>query len=198
MYALSMRDDDAQRVGRDEWLEFLAGKNKDHPETALRRDLARIRQRVAGMRQDPTTPDTRLADDPMKFNPASVHALLALTMGGVHPGVGGNSLVARLRYFDADRRRPGLPEDVAALVEKLTADAATVTLVNVNQLFPRTLIIQGGAYGEHQIVAASGAGPETRADASRVQIRLAPGAGATLTLRLKRHVNQPTFALPWD
>src|SRR5256885_6522393 len=103
------------------------------------------------MRRDETTPDTRLADDPMKSNQASVHALLALTMGGVHPGVGGNSLVARLRYFDAERRRPGLPEDVAALVERLSKDEAVVTLVNVNQLQARTLVVQGGAYGEHQV-----------------------------------------------
>jgi hypothetical protein len=198
LYGLSMRDDDAQRVGRDEWLDYLAGKNKDYPEAALRRDLSRIRQRVAGLRVDPTTPDTRLADDPMKYNPASVHALLALTMGGVHPGVGGNSLVARLRYFDANKQRPGLPEDVAALVEKLTADSATVTLVNVSQLHSQTFIVQGGAYGEHQITTVAGSGGDASVGASHVQIQLAPGAGAKLTLRFKRHVNQPTFALPWD
>ena len=72
MYALSMRDDDAQRVPTDSWLEFLRGQRPDYPEAALRRDLARIRQRIAAMREDPTTPDTRLADDPMKFNPCSV------------------------------------------------------------------------------------------------------------------------------
>src|SRR6185295_19597209 len=149
-------------------------------ETALRRDLARIRQRVAGLREDPTTPDTRLADDPMKYNPASVHALLALTMGGVHPGVGGNSLVARLRYFDANKRRPGLPEDVAALVEKLTADSATLTLVNGSQLAPRTVIVQGGAYAEHQITAVSGSGGDRSVGSPHLEVRLAPGAGATL------------------
>src|SRR6185295_9758745 len=138
-------------------------------ETALRRDLARIRQRVAGLREDPTTPDTRLADDPMKYNPASVHALLALTMGGVHPGVGGNSLVARLRYFDADRRRPGLPDDVAALVEKLTADSATLTLVNVSQLEPRAVIVQGGAYGEHQITTMANASGQTNVNSPRLE-----------------------------
>src|SRR5205809_2672068 len=104
--------------------------------------MSRIRFRVSGLRKDPTTPDTRLADDPMKYNPASIHSLLSLAMGGVHPGVGGNSLVARLRYFDADRRRPGLPDDVAALIERFTADEAVVTLINVNQLDSRTVIVQ--------------------------------------------------------
>jgi hypothetical protein len=197
MYALSMREDDAQRVGDDAWLDYLDGRNPDYPERALQQDLARIRSRVAGLRRDATTPDTRLADDPMKFNPASVHALLSLAMGGVHPGVGGNSLVARLRYFDADRRRPGLPADVAALVERLTGDETTVTLVNVSQLEPRSVIIQGGAYGEHQFTTGKIAGDTTNVNASQVQIDLAPGAGAKLTLRMQCHANQPTLALPW-
>jgi hypothetical protein len=142
----------------------------------------------------------------MKYNPASVHELLALAMGSLEQGRGGNSLVARLRYFDADQRRPGLPKDVAALVERMTADEAVVTLVNVNQVQPRHLIIQGGAYGEHEIVAIAG-GKQDRATEGRrdgetlgrrVTVKLDPGAGAKLMLRMKRHVNQPTFELPWE
>jgi hypothetical protein len=115
----------------------------------------------------------------------------------VHPGVGGNSLVARLRYFDADQRRPGLPADVAALVERITTDEVVVTLVNVNQLDPRTVIVQGGAYGEHDIVAASSGGSQTTVGGSHLCVHLAPGAGSKLTLKFKRHANQPTLALPW-
>ena len=40
---------------------------------------------------------------------------------------------------------------MAALVEKLTADQATVTLVNVNPVDARTVIVQAGAYGEHHL-----------------------------------------------
>jgi hypothetical protein len=197
LYSLSMREDDAKRVGRSDWLDYLNGKSPDYPERTLQQDLARIRTRVAGLRQDATTPDTRLADDPMKYNPASVHGLLALTMGGVHPGVGGNSLVARLRYFDADQRRPGLPDDVAALVERLTADEAVVTLVNVNQLAERTLLVQGGAYGEHKITAVASPSGNTAVAANHLAVKLAPGAGAKLTLRFQRHANPPSLALPW-
>jgi hypothetical protein len=195
LYCLSMRDVDRARVRGNEWLDFLAGKNARYPEQQLTEDLGRIRARVAAMRRDKTTPDTRLADDPMKFNPASVRALLELTMGGVHPGVGGNSLVARLRYFDAEKRRPGLPDDVAALVTRLTDDETDVTLVNVNQLDSRDLIIQGGAYGEHDIVHANG--ENVAGNTRHVRVTLAPGSGGKLTLRFKRHVNPPTFALPW-
>ncbi len=198
LYALSMREDDARRVPPSGWLEFLHGQRPTYPEAALRRDLARIRQRIAAMRQDPTTPDTRLADDPMKFNPCSVHSLLELAMGGVHPGVGGNILIASLRYFDPDRRRAGLPEDVAALVETLGTDEATVTLVNLDQLQPRAVILQCGAYGEHEITAVKRGDQETAIGRSTLRVVLAPGAGQSLTLRFRRHANRPTLAMPWE
>jgi hypothetical protein len=134
----------------------------------------------------------------MKFNPATAEPLLQLTMGGLDPGRGGNSLTARLRYFDAEARRPGLPPDVAALVTRLTADEADVTLVNVNQVTPRTLIVQGGAYGEHTITSITAGKAETKIGGQHVAVKLSPGAGAKLTIKFKRHTNPPTFALPWS
>jgi hypothetical protein len=103
-----------------------------------------------------------------------------------------------LRYFDNDRRRAGLPDDVAALVERLTADEATLTLVNVNQVEPRSLIVQGGAYGEHNIVSVVRGSQQTNVAGPHVRIALAPGAGGKLTLRFQRHVNPPTLAFPWN
>jgi hypothetical protein len=198
LYCLSQRADDAKRAGDSRWLDYLEGKNPDYPEQALRGALSEVRRRVAGMRDDDTTPDTRLADDPMRFNPATAAPLLQLAMGGMDPGRGGNTLTARLRYFDSQKRRPGLPEDVSALVEKLSGDEAVVTLVNVSQLEPRRLILQGGAYGEHEIVSAAASGKSQMVGGRLFAIELAPGAGAKLTLKIKRHVNQPTLALPWN
>ncbi len=198
LYCLSQRDEDAKRAGDSRWLDYLEGKNADYPEQALRGALSEVRRRVAGMRADETTPDTRLADDPMKFNPATVGPLLQLAMGGIDPGRGGNTLTARLRYFDVQSRRPGLPKDVAALVEKLTADEAVVTLVNLSQLQPRRLIVQGGAYGEHQLVSASLGDKNQAVDKRWLEVQLAPGAGSKLFLKFKRHANQPTLALPWN
>ena len=97
-----------------------------------------------------TTPDTRLADDPMKFNPASVSVADALMLGGL---IRGNERVAplhcRLRYFDPSGSVPALPK-IWRLDRKMTDDSVTVALVNVNQLDRRTLVVQGGAYAEHQ------------------------------------------------
>ncbi len=101
------------------------------------------------MRHDPTTPDTRLADDPMAYNPATVGSLVRLMLGGLPPKHQGEVLQARVRYFDPIRRRPGLPEDVAALVDSLRDDSTSLVLVNLNPSEARTVIVQGGAYGEH-------------------------------------------------
>jgi hypothetical protein len=199
MYCLSMQEADRARVPKNGWLEYLAGKEPNYPEAALRRDLAGVKKRVADFRADTTTPDTRLADDPMGFNPALVSALLELTMGAPHPGRGCNPLVARLRYFDPVARRPGLPEGVAALVSRLTENETEVTLVNVDQLHERTVVVQAGAYGEHEIVDVAEAEDAARPiHASILRVKLAPGSGNRLTLRMKRYTQLPTFAFPFE
>jgi hypothetical protein len=198
LYYLSMKPADRKFVPKSGWLAYLDGDNPGYPETALRSDLARIRDRVAGMRADPTTPDTRLSDDPMKFNPCSVSSLIELTLGGLHPGHRGSILFSRLRYFDPVQRRAGLPDDVAALVKRLTDDEVTVTLVNTSQTVRRELIVQAGAYAEHQFDSLDDSGQTTPIDASRFRVRLAPGCGRQLTLRIQRYVNPPTMLHPWD
>ncbi|MBI3866156.1 MAG: hypothetical protein HY290_30115 [Planctomycetia bacterium] len=194
---LTLQPADVARVAGNAWLEFLASKQPAYAESVLRRDLARIRERVAGMRNDPTTPDTRLADDPMAFNPASVQSLVELTLGGMMPVHNSSVLNCRLRYFDPAARRAGLPPDVAALVDSMTADSATVTLVNVNQLESRTLIIQAGGYAEHEFVSVNADGPAIPAKSPHVTVHLSPGAGARVTLQMRRYANQPTMRFPW-
>ena len=190
--------DNVQFRRENNWLRYLLGKNPGHPEAALRADFARLRDRVKAMRADKTTPDTRLADDPMKYNPASVSSLIQLMLGGIHPGHRGSILHCRLRYFDPLKRRAGVPADVAALVEKLTDDEVTVTLVNTHQLAPRQLLIQAGGYGEHQFLTVTTAGKTRPVNAALLPLRLAPGAGAKLTLKMKRYANSPTLTYPWD
>jgi len=199
LYCLSMKETDRGRVANSGWLEFLEGKNPNYPEGRLRGDLARTAQLVAAFRADTTTPDTRLADDPMVLNPATVSALLELTMGAPHPGRGANPLVARLRYFDPVSCRPGLPSQVAALVTRMTADETEVTLVNVDQLKERVVVVQAGAYGEHEITdIAAGDGDPKPVAGGGVRVRLAGGAGGKLKLRIKRYANPPTFEFPFE
>lgn len=197
-YYLSMKREDRDRVGADPWLSYLDGKDPGYPARTLRADLAHVRSRVTGMRADATTPDTRLADDPMRFNPASATALIQLMEGGLHITLLASVLHCRLRYFDPVGRRAGIPEDVAALVEGMTDDSVTVSLVNVSQVEERTLVVQAGAYAEHQFADVSAGDGAIKIDGAALTVRLAPGCGTRLKLAMKRFVNPPTMAFPWD
>jgi hypothetical protein len=65
-------------------------------------------------------------------------------LGGMPTGRDVHVLHARLRYFDPGRRRAGLPDHVAALVERLTEDEVVVQLVNLDPVEARTVLVQGG------------------------------------------------------
>jgi hypothetical protein len=148
-------------------------------------------------------------------------------LGGIPTGRDVHVLHARLRYFDPARRRAGLPEQVGALVDGMTGDEVSVQLINLDPVEARTVIVQGGAYAEHQItrvrsapvpgaaaeaersLAARGRGgrgsapPEPAApveltvDRSHFAVRLGPGCGIRLVVGMRRYANQATFAVPW-
>jgi hypothetical protein len=197
IYMWSMRASDSEHMRDDGWIAFLDGRNPDYPAEALRADLERVRRGVAGLRADTSTPDTRSSDYSQKFNPVATDSLVRLTLGGNEPGRIGNVLHSRLRYFDPEARRAGLPDGVGALVEKITPDEVTVTLVNTDPVHPRNVIVQSGAYGEHQCTEIRSRSRSVPVDAPYFIVRLAPGAGEKLRIAMKRYTNTPTLAFPW-
>lgn len=197
LYYLSMRQSDRLRTPETPWLSYLEGNNPEYPVTALRADLAAIRDKIAAMRMDSTTPDTRLSDDSMKYNPAQVESLIQLMLGGIHIQRRASVLHCRLRYFDPVKRRAGLPDDVAALVDHLSGEEVSVTLVNTNQLHARELIIQAGGYAEHEFVQVRAGEKTLQITAPQATVRLAAGAGTRLQIKMRRYVNQPTMHFPW-
>lgn len=198
IYYLSMKPGDRNRLGGDPWFAYLEGKDPEYPVRSLRGDLGRIRKSVEGMRGDPSTPDTRLADDPMAFNPAAVTSLIHLMEGGLHITHLASVLHCRLRYFDPVGRRAGVPEDVAALVEGMTHDSVSVRLVNASQVEPREVVVQAGAYAEHQFTSVTDDKSEVPIDASSFTLQLAPGSGVLLKIGMKRFANSPTMRFPWN
>lgn len=197
LYLRTMDKRDYERVPKRGFFAYLDGSDPDYPVKALRRDLESVRLRVQRIREDQTTPDTRLADYLLAhLMPVETDALAELTMGQYFAGRIWN-LHSRFRYFDPERRRAGLPPDVAALVEKLGPDSATVTLVNVNAVEPRTVIVQAGAYGEHQFDSVTTSGRNLPINGPRLTVKLNPGAGDRLEFRMTRYKNQPTLAHPW-
>jgi hypothetical protein len=194
----SQRSEDRARVGRNDWLEYLDGRNAGYPEQALERDLASMKQRLTAMRRDTTPPEKRLADNMLDYNPAATESLVQLMWGALLPGREGGLVNGRLRYFDPDRKRAGVPEDVGALVSQLSDTRTAVTLVNLNPTQHRTVIVQGGAYGEHELMTVTAGGKATRIDGPFLTVHLSPASGATLTLDMKRYVNIPTVKHPWQ
>lgn len=207
IYHLSMKPEDRARCEETAWYSFLEGRNPGYPIKALHAALAHIRKCGESIRNDKTTPETRLADTVMDFNPASVTSLTQLMEAGLYiqhpgwakttPGQGGALLFCRLRYFDLDRQRAGIPEDVAALVDSITPEALSVTLVNLNPTAARTITIQAGAYAEHQITSVSDGNRNWPVNGRSFDVRLAPSAGTRLTVTTRRFANTPTLGFPW-
>ncbi|MBN9590011.1 MAG: hypothetical protein J0G99_13515 [Alphaproteobacteria bacterium] len=208
IYALSMKPSDRARCEETDWYHFLEGKNPGYPVKALRAALVHMRKHMEEVDADTTSPDMRLADSALEFNPASIMALTQLIEGGLYlqhgswarssMSQGGTLLFTRLRYFDPDRRRAGLPPDVAVLVDSWSDDGLTATIVNISPSKPRSVIVQGGAYAEHQIVSVSDGKTANQVNAPQFPLRLEPGAGARLTIKMKRFANDPTLSFPWE
>jgi hypothetical protein len=208
IWYLSMREEDFRRADTDHpWVRYLRGSNPGYPVQAMHEALETVRVRMDYLQNaDKTTPQTRLADALLDYNPAVVAPLIHLMCGGIHvarppwsttsPNQGGAPLYARLRYFDPERRRAGLPPDVAVLVSQLTDTSVTVTLVNLDPVKSRRVTIQSGAYGEHQFTGVQFTAKALPLDERHFTVDLAPGSGGTLTFGMRRHVNPPTLDTP--
>ena len=133
----------------------------------------------------------------------TTEALVHLTMGGPMPIYNGGLLMVSVRHYDAERRRPGLPADVAALVRGMDQDGIDLTLVNLHPTHHRTLIVQAGAYAEHSFTKATytnDAGEDAEADVEGeyVEFDLGPGVVFEVNLGLRRFCRQPSYQQPWD
>ncbi|RAP74677.1 hypothetical protein [Paenibacillus montanisoli] len=132
------------------WVSYLDGEYPSYPEEILTYNLTQVYQRLSFMRSDTEDPASYRDDYVQIRNTVTLEGLLQLTLGAPSPLYNGGLLMARLRYYDADAKRPGLPPDVAALVEKLEDERTIVKLVNLHPTQPRNVILQAGAFGEHQ------------------------------------------------
>ncbi|WP_454715467.1 hypothetical protein [Caulobacter segnis] len=207
IYLWEMNPTDLARAKASEtkpgWLDYLQSGDEAYAVSALQAGLEEVRVAGERIRKDDTTigfppDDTRWSDS----NPVATEALINLTMGAADPGGSGHgplALHAQVRHFDPEARRPGLPDDVAALVRKITPETVTLTLVNTNPLKARTVTVQMGAYGENDATTVKSAGGASMSvNASWFNVRLAPGAGETLTIGVKRYAHQPSLTFPWN
>ncbi len=201
VYIWGLEPHDLERLPKSGWIGYLTSGDASYPLTAFQQAMEEIRRAAARLRADTSSPDfpphaTRGAGK----NPVSTAALIELTLGGNDPNGSGHGplpLHTQIRHFDPERRRAGLPPDVAALVEQIRPEGITLTLVNTSPLDSRVVTVQAGAYGEHEFTTATVEGASVRIDAPSFTVRLAPGAGERLTIGMQRYVHQPTLAFPW-
>jgi len=182
------------------WYCFLQGENPAYPQQILDAQWQEVARRMERMRNDDGDPEAWDVHHWQDINPVHTEALVQLTCGGPQIIYHGGLLHVRLRYFDPIARRPGLPPDVAALVDALDEHSTTVSLANTSPLHERRLIIQAGAFGEHTFTEVTNLTAEpdetTTVNAQRVTVVLPPGHSIQLKLGMRRYVNQPSYNQP--
>jgi hypothetical protein len=211
-----------EEAGHEEpWFAYLAGDDPGYPERILRAAQAQIRHRLARMERhrghDVPEADIHLWQ---QSNPVVTEALVQLTWGAPQVIYNGGLQQARVRYYDAQARRPGLPPSVAALVSRIDPDATVVDLINLDPLTGRSVVIQGGAFAEHAIRTARhtacadtawigdlydyGHAPPTVTTTSThvggpwLRVELPRSTRIRLTLRLDLRSRTPSYHTPFD
>ena len=204
------------------WLRYLAGDNPTYPEEILRATYAMVMHRLALIAHDQADLSQVNIHHWQEHNPVICEALVQLTLGAPQIIYNGGLLHCRVRYFDADRQRPGLPADVAVLVEALSDQQTVIKLVNLSPAAQRKVIVQAGGFGEHRFTTIAydrctseypgshktyAPAPITRqaeqlsatdpAGDRYVQVILPPGTQITLELTTVRYASQPNYDMPW-
>jgi hypothetical protein len=187
-----------QRLNDAPHLTYLGGTNPEWPQKILAADSKMVERNANRIRGGSFEKGSQTVLDQSPVLPTG---LAQMTMAAPYTCFNGGLLRGQVRYFDADRARPGLPLDVAALVETVTAESISLHLVNLSASETRKLIIQAGPYGEHSFTDVTVHGGDTPretfpANARHVAIELPPATTTSLDLGTDRFVNRPTYDFP--
>ena len=177
--------------------QYYDGKNPDWPMKILQAEYQNALNDVVETQTETRDALTLIEDNAGCPDPVYTKGLTQVTMGAPQSVYTGGLLRATVRYFDADRVRPGLPLDVAALVDSLGADSAGVQLVNLSMSETRNLIVQAGAFAEHEFVAVAHSDQTVPVGSKYLAVELPPGTSIRLDLAMRRYAHQPTYAFPW-
>ena len=215
-----MPSEGEKNAGNTEFARFqyYDGRNPSWPEDILRAEYQLAVETLEAMRRDERDAAAIIADNRSPPHAVLTKGLTQVALGAPESVYNGGLLRATVRYFDPDRARPGLPPDVSALVDDLAPDRVGIQLVNVGTTATRTVIVQAGAFCEHQFTAVryreeSRAGPvrdprawmrEERAytdrtasvDGTYFTVRLPPATRIRLDVGLNRFVKPTDLCFP--
>ena len=185
--------------------QYYDGENPDWPEKILRAEYENARAALEIIQNEERDAATLIADNFCPPNPVFTKGLTQVMLGAPQSVYNGGLLRATVRYFDVERARPGLPPDVAALVDELASEKAGIQLFNLNTSETRNLIVQAGAFGEHHFTELrfeeeGRDRAETKiipVDSKHFSIQLPPGTNIRLEAGMQRFANRPTYAFPW-
>ena len=213
-----VRDGDVERdwnevgsaMGEKNWgstefarFQYYDGKNPDWPQQILRAEYQYALETYEAMRVDERSQLDMIKTNRLPSHPVLTKGLTQVALGAPQSVYNGGLLRATVRYYDADRHRPGLPLEVAALVDELGPDVVGLQLVNTNRNETRRLIVQAGAFGEHQFTRLKyrkeGEGREcvVAADGKYFSVELPPSTSLRVEAGLQRFCNTPSYAFPW-
>ena len=199
--------------------QYYDGLNPDWPEKILSAEYRWAVEAFDKIRLDDRTVEEIITTNYFPPNPVFTKGLTQVTMGAPQSVYNGGLLRSTVRYYDRDNARPGLPKDVAALVDKLGSDVVGIQLVNLSRTETRNAIVQAGAFGEHQFTVLKHremsqeglhqnpylwlrsereyAGKEIPVNAKYFAVQLPPSTSIRLEVGMRRFVNNPSYAFPW-
>jgi hypothetical protein len=209
----------ADRRGKGEynhaapWYAYVRGEFPGYPDRILEFTDREMLRRLHAIRHDDGDPAEWDVHHWQDLNPVGCEALVQLTLGAPNTLYHGGLLHAPLRYFDPADRRPGLPEGVSALVERVEKGRVELRLVNTDPLREKRVTLQAGTFGEHTFTYSlhhpvEGVVPTLEGEIPspsplpvsdrHITVGLGSGATARLELGLKRYANPPGYGRPWD
>ena len=180
------------------WLAFVEGRNPDYPQEILRATYTETLDRLERIRNDRLPPEQRNVHHWQEHNPVILEALVQLTLGCPNHVYHGGLLHCRVFHYDPVRRRPGLPPDVAVLVDKIDPGGISLQVVNLHPSQSRELVIKAGAFGEHHFTEVRHGAKVIQVDREWFQVSLRPGAGGRLEVGMRRFQHPPSYRFPWD
>ena len=191
----------AKTGGNFAFFHYHDGKFSSWPNAIMKSELDLALTALEHVKQEPRTRTQMLEQNTGIPNPVMTEGLTQMMLGAPGTVYNGGLLRATVRYYDADLKRPGLPQDVAAFVDKLGPETVGVQLVNLSQSQSRRVIVQSGAFAEHQFTEIEYVDDSIErtvpADSKYIEVTLPPSTTIGMECGLKRFVNRPSYAFPW-
>lgn len=206
------------------WYEFINGRLPEYPGLLLEANHRLIDQQLERLRSKHGDPSNwhqveQIMDYPaslsmqidgyaihawQEFNPVYFESLIQLMLGGPAHISHGGLQHSTLRYYDAESKRCGVPDGVAALVHEISEKSVELDLVNTSA-HCKSVMIQAGAFREHNFTSIQAMDPETKVGLADlaisgewVQIDLAANSQARIRLGMLRYSNTPSYETPWS